>query len=268
MANVRHVSYGLLGATILSLGGCGAEIKPHISTTVIEHDTVISRTSALSNVYVQKKNSNYVTCVEPPPDAAYNQIEDTDLSFSLVNLGGNEKEGQAEGSEETPLVGRTPGVLLTRELFFRACEVSRNLRLDKSEALAIYRETMKTVQEGWAIEVKNTTVKIDESETYNVTQVIPGVADGSHNGGASFRPAAAPVTIVRPATTSMSRTITSRSSTTGSTSSRSTATGSTASTSKTVGSASPSASPSPTTSTTKKTPSSNSTSNSVWGSGS
>ena len=186
---VRHLNFTNFSrrcfaiAAIASLAGCSSDVRPFFEVTPVKEETVISRTSALSNVYVLDKDTNFVTCTEPPPDSAYQQLEDMDLSFSLVKVGGNDKAGGAEGSEEAPLVGRTPGVLIARELFFRACEFSRNYDLTKAEALALYRDTLNAVGEGWKVEGANTTVKIDESEINNVTQVIPGVVDGSHSGG-------------------------------------------------------------------------------------
>lgn len=169
-----------LGVGALGLAGCDGLHLPQPTVTPVEQETILSRTSSLSNVYILDKNTGFVTCAEPPPDTAFDHIDDSDLSLSLVRFGGDDRAGGSEGSEEAEMLGRTPGVLIARELFFRACEFSRNYDLEKEEALALYRDTLNAVREGWAIEGKNTTVKIDESETYNVTQTIPGVVTGAH----------------------------------------------------------------------------------------
>ena len=68
-----------------------------------------------------------------------------------------------EKSGEREMVGRTPAVLMARELFFRLCEFSRNHDLTKNDAMALYRKTLDAVKEVWQTEARKTTVNIGET---------------------------------------------------------------------------------------------------------
>lgn len=61
------------------------------------------------------------------------------------------------------MAGRTPAILMTRELFFRACEFSQNYKLNKDEALTLYNKTLDTIATVWATEAGNTTVTIGDT---------------------------------------------------------------------------------------------------------
>jgi len=61
------------------------------------------------------------------------------------------------------MAGRTPAVLMTRELFYRACEFSLNFGLTKQEALDLYNKTLDAVTQVWATEAGNTTVTVGDT---------------------------------------------------------------------------------------------------------
>ena len=61
------------------------------------------------------------------------------------------------------MAGRTPSVLMAREMFFRACEFSANFDLNKQEALTLYNQTLKTIGDAWATEAQNTTITVGDS---------------------------------------------------------------------------------------------------------
>ena len=99
------------------------------------------------------------------------------MSLSFLNFGsGSDGTQQSEDSAETELTGRTPGVLMTRELFFRLCEFSRNYDLTKEEAKALYVQTLQTVSGGWNNEIGNTSIKIGETATHVVNQTVSDAA--------------------------------------------------------------------------------------------
>jgi hypothetical protein len=193
----------LLGVFIV-LTGCSEIYQPKPTITPVTDETVMSRTASLSNVYVLDKQTDFVTCAEPPPDAVFTQSDAADFSFSLVQLGGDDKGDNKEQSQEVSMVGRTPGVLMARELFYRACEFSRNYELSKEEAISLYRETLKTVSNGWQVEGGNTTVRIDESDAISSNQRLFGLSDTAATAGTTARPG------VRPSVTSSRRTTTPR----------------------------------------------------------
>ena len=65
--------------------------------------------------------------------------------------------------------GRTPAVLITRELFYRACELIINAQLDKKEAIQVFNNVLKVVENGWKKESANTTISVGDKLTVTST---------------------------------------------------------------------------------------------------
>ena len=92
------------------------------------------------------------------------------------------------------MVGRTPAVLITRELFYRACELTVNANLDSKDALDLFYKVLNVVDDGWKREGGNTTVKIGDTinnqsaNSNNLTGAAPIAVS------ATGAPAAAPTT--------------------------------------------------------------------------
>ena len=155
----------LAASALLAATGCSDVWEPVPRTTVLEADTIISNTASLSHTFVRAPKSSLFTCSQPNPDAAFDQGETADIDISLISLGGDEGGGEAEDSNEVEMAGRTPAVLMARELFYRACEISHNYKLDKKEALGLYGKTLDAVTKVWAVEAGNTTVTIGDTVT-------------------------------------------------------------------------------------------------------
>ena len=82
---------------------------------------------------------------------------------------GSEGGNEGEDSTEAEMAGRTPAVLIAREMFYRACEFSTNFGLSQDQATQVYLKTLDAVSQGWAIEAGQTTVTIGDtvSDTSN-----------------------------------------------------------------------------------------------------
>jgi hypothetical protein len=75
-------------------------------------------------------------CRSPSPDALAGESDSTALSFMGDNLGADESFNvQALG-------GRSPEVLITRELMYRLCELTVNVHLSNEDALKLYDDTI------------------------------------------------------------------------------------------------------------------------------
>jgi len=167
---MKKANLSLLVSAALVLGACSDLFEPQPQITTIGDQTVISNTSSLSHSATYNKQSGTYTCTHPAPDAAFNQGDSTDFSFALISTGGGDDAGQQDqSSEEVEMAGRTPSVLITRELFYRLCEFSRNHELDKNEAKDLYLKTLSTVKDVWSIEAGKTSIKIGETATTNQT---------------------------------------------------------------------------------------------------
>ncbi len=152
-----------LAAVALLLGACADAYEPVPKTTSLTPDTIVSNTASLSHIYVRNAASQFVTCTTPQPDAVFDQGETADINISLISVsGGSDAGGEGEDTQEIEMAGRTPAVLMARELFFRACEFSQNYRLTKDEALGLYKNTLDVVGRGWAKEAGQTTVTIGD----------------------------------------------------------------------------------------------------------
>ncbi|MDP6692323.1 MAG: hypothetical protein QF384_22735 [Alphaproteobacteria bacterium] len=152
---------------LLPVVGCAAAFEPTPHVTELQGRTVISNTASLAHSYVHQKQGDFFTCAMAQPDAAFDQADEMDFSISLVQVNNNQADraGDSEDSEEEEMSGRTPAVLMAREFFFRTCEVTQNLNLNKKEALDLYVKTLEPVKAVWTVEAGNTTVTVGDTLT-------------------------------------------------------------------------------------------------------
>ena len=148
-----------------TVASCAALYEPKPVTSRLEEKTVLSNTASLSHMVVRGAKTDLITCTQPQPDAAFDQGEAADFALSLITFGGDDQAGEDESSEEVEMAGRTPAVLMARELFYRACEFSENYKLTKKEALDLYSKTLDSVTQVWAKEAGNTTVTVGDTAT-------------------------------------------------------------------------------------------------------
>ena len=93
------------------------------------------------------------------------------LIFSINLLSdGNTKDGEAisSASQDTELEGRTPVLLLSRELLFRQCEFSYNNNLNHAEALKLYNRNLDIIKTLAIEEIKRTKITIKETLISNI----------------------------------------------------------------------------------------------------
>lgn len=183
-----NVTRVLAVASVIALPACTEFYEPTPKVTKVQDSWIISGTAALSDTFVHTANSRSYLCTEPPPDSAFNQGDSADLNFSILSIGGgsdSSSDGTSESSEETELAGRTPSVLMSRELFFRACEFSHNYKLTKEEALTLYNKTLDIVDKNWATEAAQTTVTIGDTITTTQGAVVNSTTSQSENSSAT-----------------------------------------------------------------------------------
>jgi len=152
----------LILTTIVS--SCSSIERPTPTGHDIKDRTLIPLTAGQSFIKMTKKSgSDFYTCTMPQPDATFSQsLEDT-LGANLFS------EEATEGSSEAEMAGRTPTVLMARELFFRTCEFSVNYQLSKEEAFNLFKETLTTVNSLATIQANNTTITVGDTVTATTT---------------------------------------------------------------------------------------------------
>jgi hypothetical protein len=153
---------GVLTVAIM-LSGCTASFNPKPTATSLPGIHLISNTASLSNTYIIDSNSPLRYCSQPPPDAGFSQAESSDIS--LVTLGDKkEAGGESEQSGEIEMQGRTPSVLLTRELLYRLCEFSNNQHLTAGQSIELYKLNLEIIKSVSTAVANNTTSKITISD--------------------------------------------------------------------------------------------------------
>ncbi|WP_088329624.1 hypothetical protein [Lacimicrobium sp. SS2-24] len=158
------MKYLVACSTVLILiSGCTSLEYPVPKQSTLDNNHVLTTTSGQGQIYVMQRDNNHYLCSLPHPDSAFDQKDGGNIDVSLINTGGDKGASTNEDSEEVELAGRTPTVLMTRELFFRACEFSSNYQLSKDEAKALYMKTLDGVLTNWAIEAGHTTVTIGDT---------------------------------------------------------------------------------------------------------
>jgi hypothetical protein len=96
-------------------------------------------------VYFTNDAENDRHCRAPGPD--FTVQASSQLGVSVPTGESSETLSSGQGQAALSLGGRTPSVLLTRELMYRACEMSSNIKADKETTINIYADFLKAVIE-------------------------------------------------------------------------------------------------------------------------
>lgn len=150
--------------------GCTGAEEPGPTVSQIKEETIITSTASVSHTLILDRNTDFMTCTTPSPDATFLQGADGLSSMGLAEK--SENAGFGESSQENSLGGRSSAVLMTRELFFRPSESSRNYNLTKSEAYQLYLKTLAVVSDGCAKEATQTTVIIGETDAVTTEPLV------------------------------------------------------------------------------------------------
>jgi hypothetical protein len=167
----------------LLLSACASVYEPRPNTTELRSGVVITSTAAEGHTFVRDPMQRIHICSQGQPDAAFDQGESAGMSIALVSQTRSESGSEDEDSDDIEMSGRTPVLLMTRELFYRACEFSANYDLDKKEALALYMKTLDTVSGAWATETGNTTVTIGDSVSSTSTAGVTAAQTNTSTTG-------------------------------------------------------------------------------------
>ncbi len=119
--------------------------------------SLYTTTSATYVVALMDKNSEATLCLAPSPDAAFDEQVGEGFSLSLVDASRDDSQGFSESEAEASLGGRSPNVLITREIFYRLCELFVNTSLTDEQKVALYQTTLNSVIQGNAINLGSST---------------------------------------------------------------------------------------------------------------
>ncbi len=104
---------------------------------------IFSSSAGVRNM-VLREASNRVYCAEPAPDATLDEADSVGLSISMFSKGNDSQDDNSDTSEGS-LGGRSVNVLLTREIFYRLCELFGNTSLSDDQKVDLFNSTLQSV---------------------------------------------------------------------------------------------------------------------------
>jgi hypothetical protein len=145
-----HKFYGFSSLIFaLMLSGCGTfDVLSSADKKNSEHHLyerqgidVFVENSSLKTTVIKDKDSLERICRSPNPDFASGQT-----SGVSVGLSKGPTIGTSSGAMIDSLGGRSPAVLITRELMYRACELTLNLQATPDLSKEIYWRFLTTIE--------------------------------------------------------------------------------------------------------------------------
>ena len=149
--------YGFLSLIFaLMLSGCGTlDVLSSADKKSKEHHLyerqgidIFVESSSLKTTVIKDKDSLERICRSPNPDYASGET-----SGVSVGLSKGPTIGTSSGAMIDSLGGRSPAVLITRELMYRACELTLNLQATPDLSKEIYWRFLSTIE----LAIKNQT---------------------------------------------------------------------------------------------------------------
>lgn len=98
------------------------------------------------HVIIKDDSSAERLCKGPGPDTATTASAGLNLGMTGAGVPGAGTIGENASRGALDLGGRTPVVLLAREFFYRACELTLNIRPDQATAINIYKMTLDSIE--------------------------------------------------------------------------------------------------------------------------
>ena len=180
--NTINILLSLFVVTLLT--NCTTLERPKPTGHLIKDQTFVQQTAGQSFIRMTDKNGTAIhTCTMPQPDATFSATTEEGLGLAIGS------EEATMGSSEAEMVGRTPTVLMSRELFFRTCEFAVNYNLSKKEATDLFNKTLDTVISLATIQANNTTVTVGDTvatattNTDGVTSTTTTAVTADNNTG-------------------------------------------------------------------------------------
>ena len=176
----------LIAFSVVGLSACSSQFEPFFDSAGLPDSGVMSGGASLTNLIVQDPKRLKRICMGRGTDAVIQQSDSANFDLSLISVGkktDSEKSAIQDNAGEQEMAGRTPAVLLAREIFYRGCEFSNNFNLNKDEALGVFKASLDAIEKIWLIEAQNTkttvgdSLDVKESDIVSTTRTNTGTAD-------------------------------------------------------------------------------------------
>jgi len=139
----RRIRLAVLIVSITSLTACSlAPPEPGFMQDV-GGIKIYSSTADLQAAFLKDRKADEHFCDSRPSDVADTASASIGLSSALVGQNEQITDGASRGA--VTLGGRSPAVLITREVMYRTCEMIMNMNLNKTEALDLYIRSLDLV---------------------------------------------------------------------------------------------------------------------------
>jgi hypothetical protein len=127
----------ILSLLIIFLTGCSIKEAPSTKEIYRSGIDLIVMEESSKVTYLKDNTTMEKFCASREIDSAQTFTQGVGLGISVGTL--QDSISEQEGSGAVALGGRSPAVLITRELMFRACELALNLNLDSEKTIEIYK---------------------------------------------------------------------------------------------------------------------------------
>lgn len=179
-SNLRIFQNLVKGLACLSLGGC-IGLSGHKAPAVTSADGLYIASYPADHrgsIIWNNPNGSEWVCAQSQPDVDQTRSDGIALDDGAIGstLGFNDSTGAVS------LGGRSPSVLMTRDLLYRACELSANTGQDPERAIAIYERFLTIIETVANAQTESGTQPISE-QTMSVT--ANGQTDPDNNDTAS-----------------------------------------------------------------------------------
>lgn len=142
----RPMAWFIWGVVLAALSGCGALRGPEATASVFDRDgtdVVIDHQNGIS-YHITPAATREKVCRSSQPDVVVGSSEAISESMPLKALGG-EQASVSSQFDAVNLGGRSPAVLIVREILYRGCELAANHALTADQSLALFRESLDKI---------------------------------------------------------------------------------------------------------------------------
>ncbi len=133
------------------------------------------------HIIIKESHSTERFCKGPGPDIAATASSGIALGVSGLGLPGKEEVADESSRGALDLGGRSPAVLLARELLYRACELNLNTNSDPKTAIAVYKMTVDAIERISAVQTGKGSVGLSASPP----PALEGLPSGMFSGDVS-----------------------------------------------------------------------------------
>lgn len=128
------------------LGGCSSLETPQQRSTLFDRqgtDVVVDHQNGVAYTF-KSANDTDKGCRSPSPDVVVGSSTAFNESMPLKLLGSEQAAGNTQ-FDTAMLGGRSPTVLISREILFRGCELASNYPLTTEQVLALFRDSLEKI---------------------------------------------------------------------------------------------------------------------------